>query len=697
MNRVDKLGKVIFIIVLSLMIILSSQNIVFSNKFIEHDTVELYDGTTKRIETYKVINIVMEGKDMISDVPAVISVIDGKARTLVPISFIANEIGADVSWNGKEKIATIEFKDKKIELKIGSEKAKVNSKEYILPDRVPARILSYNGNGRTMVPVRFVTEQLGYEVFWEGETSTATISKKKQVLANIRYDNTKSYPEIRFKLSGEPSVNAYSIDGKKINGDNSVVIDFYNTDIKLKNELKYGKYIINDYIDEIYSVEFKELVKDNVKTLEASVDLGAFRSIETSYDDLRNEIVVRLINSVKSIETEEISGQTALVVESNENPAFNIVREDHKVYLDIIDARLLAEDLDNEIQVNKSGFKSYSYKQMDNSDYYDKGTRFSRVEINLDKNSSSQNVFAEVVDSKIYVFVIDDQKGHYSYSNDYVNKTSSLSIEVNKNIDVDIKKEGNLLKFTINKADLLKDIEVGNSEIDDGIAKSIEVKEDGNKYLFLIELFDDVKYGESKSNSLFSLNMANPTLKNSENQNKIIVLDAGHGGHDPGAVSAGYQEKDFALKATKMLKKALSNKGYKVYMTRDADNYVQLRDRADIANKLDAYIFVSIHINAMGHNDTKARGIETLYKDDGRNSKVLAKFVQNGLMKYTKQVNRGIVNRPRLAVLNKTKMPAVLVELGFITSPADRKLLLTDDYLKECVDGIVEGIQNYDK
>ena len=153
---------------------------------------------------------------------------------------------------------------------------------------------------------------------------------------------------------------------------------------------------------------------------------------------------------------------------------------------------------------------------------------------------------------------------------------------------------------------------------------------------------------------------------------KRVVIDAGHGGTtDPGAVYFGRQEKDDALKLALAAGDLLENRGFDVMYTRVDDVYHTPYEKADMGNSAGADYFISIHRNAAGIPGT-ASGIMTLvYEDAGVNGR-LARAVNEELEKTGYQ-DLGVVERPGLAVLRRTAMPAILIEAGFIDNPQDNQ------------------------
>ena len=167
-----------------------------------------------------------------------------------------------------------------------------------------------------------------------------------------------------------------------------------------------------------------------------------------------------------------------------------------------------------------------------------------------------------------------------------------------------------------------------------------------------------------------------------------IVLDAGHGGSDPGAVYNGRQEKDDSLRLTMEVGKVLSNNGYNVIYTRTTDDYNTPFEKATIANEENADLFVSIHRNSSPVADM-FNGVQTLvYSDDGVRAD-LARNINQNLVQLGYE-NQGVVARPNLVVLKRTKMPAVLVEAGFINSTADNQIF--DGRFNEVAAAIANGI-----
>lgn len=152
---------------------------------------------------------------------------------------------------------------------------------------------------------------------------------------------------------------------------------------------------------------------------------------------------------------------------------------------------------------------------------------------------------------------------------------------------------------------------------------------------------------------------------------RVIVIDAGHGGKDSGAVGNGYAEKNMTLKIVQNIKANFdSNPLYKVYYTRLSDWYPSLTERYSLANSVNADRFLSVHINSA--DSSSAKGTETLYKDYKTYAGIIHTSSLSG-MAYTKgsSYDRSLVYRPGLAVLRGTKMSSALAEMGFISNKTE--------------------------
>jgi len=174
-----------------------------------------------------------------------------------------------------------------------------------------------------------------------------------------------------------------------------------------------------------------------------------------------------------------------------------------------------------------------------------------------------------------------------------------------------------------------------------------------------------------------------------------VVIDPGHGGPDPGAIGiGGIRETDVVLEVSKIVKDLLSEKGVKVVLTRKNEVDLDLPPRVSFANKTDADIFVSIHANASRGKRRDINGLETFYFRGWR-GRLLAKKIQKQILRVSPgSPDRG-VKQGRFYVIKNTKMPAVLVEIGFLTGRLDARRLEKAAHRKRVAYAIAKGILEY--
>lgn len=182
---------------------------------------------------------------------------------------------------------------------------------------------------------------------------------------------------------------------------------------------------------------------------------------------------------------------------------------------------------------------------------------------------------------------------------------------------------------------------------------------------------------------------------------KVVILDAGHGGWDPGKTGTeGENEKNINLQIAQILKQYLEQGGAIVYMTRDTDEALgakkgeDMKERKRIANESAGDIFVSIHQNAFPKKS--AKGAQVFYHKQSEEGKKLAEEIQKSLKKYVDSENtREIKENTNYYILKKTELPSALVECGFLSNLEEERKLNTQEYQQKVAWAIYVGIMNY--
>lgn len=235
---------------------------------------------------------------------------------------------------------------------------------------------------------------------------------------------------------------------------------------------------------------------------------------------------------------------------------------------------------------------------------------------------------------------------------------------------------------------------------------------------------------ESRANDSYS--------QRRSHRSELVVIDAGHGGHDAGAVVGGKREKDVVLQIAKKLEAQLKKRGYAVHMTRRKDDFLKLPQRTKIADQKNAVVFISIHANSVSKNQqNKVQGVETFFLQKTRDarSQRIAERENKSVLKGTTQLSRSVIldsvlSGPKIVQSNKLAIdvhrrimtnlrsrysgvkdggvrhapfwvlvgasrPSILIEVGYISHPTERTRLFTPRYQELLAKGIAEGVDNY--
>lgn len=169
--------------------------------------------------------------------------------------------------------------------------------------------------------------------------------------------------------------------------------------------------------------------------------------------------------------------------------------------------------------------------------------------------------------------------------------------------------------------------------------------------------------------------------------NKIVVIDPGHGGMDVGTNYGDLNESDINLEISFKLKDVFEENGYQVILTREnkdslcEDEFIKKEDmskRIGIINNSNAQLCISIHLNS--YMDERYSGAQVFYSDSNKNNFILAEGIQNSIINLLANTNRKIVKRDNILLLNKVSIPCVIVECGFLSNVKERQLLINPNY-----------------
>lgn len=285
----------------------------------------------------------------------------------------------------------------------------------------------------------------------------------------------------------------------------------------------------------------------------------------------------------------------------------------------------------------------------------------------------------------------------------------------------------------------IKNIANDSNEVRSQAVESKDLKADSNDTSAIQSKTESKPESKPKPKDLQHDSKDSKTIPKSITQNRIVVLDAGHGGKDCGAKIGKVCEKTLTLNISKKATEILKKRGYKVFATRTNDKYLNLTDRTKMANDKNADIFISIHANALdkkAKNYKLANGIETYFLSTARSERArkvaeienkddieimnhfsklsflnslnsqrllasnkLAIDVQSGMLinarkLYKTTVDGGVREGP-FWVLAGALMPSILIEVGYMTNENDLKRLQSKEYQNALAKGIADGIDGY--
>ncbi|MCX7745498.1 MAG: N-acetylmuramoyl-L-alanine amidase family protein [Clostridia bacterium] len=683
-----------------------------------------YDGAIHKY-TGNILSLKINGEDVKSDVPPI--VIDN--RSLVPVRGVFEKFGAEVKWDGAGKKVSVGLNDLSVELKINDENAVVNS-EPVKMD-VPAKII----NNRTMVPLRFVSEHLNMKVGWFPDQGLITVDRDTakptentgtelenavtqfSVLNEIKHQKNGKQEDVILSLDSYKKHNAFKVDNP-----DRVVIDFPGTTLALSQKVN----VQSDIIKAIRYAQHDE------KTVRVVLDMVSHNEYTAEVD--QNKVIMHF-KGIDSIEKEPADGGgtgeagTVGKKEDELSSRGDEIREplpqensDTKKW----DVKYEAAEGTEKVTVFIDSYKDYKLMRLTGPD---------RLVLDIPGVGPQINGSKLEMNGKLLKTIRYDK---------HEDSTLRLVLDVSGQADYEVKEEAGYLVLSLanpsyknilyhNNGDRVYFTLAGAKLTEGGeYLKRLytgKFEEDGKKYIItfpsnladlgsgkmkiydgLLEYIEVIRDEQnSKTSIVFSAqeklffeiitrpdvnNTAITVFKPYSKEDRLVVIDPGHGGYESGAVYGDLYEKNLNLDISLRLNELLKKKNVKTYMIRQDDSFVGLYERAYIANNLNASLFLSIHNNAYY---TSFLGTETLYfpqdpNDKNFNSKRFATIIQDQLVDNLKTKDRGIVERPKLVVLKATTMPAALAEIAFMTNSTDRANLMKEEFRQKSAEALCDSI-----
>lgn len=627
----------------------------------------------------KEVKIEIDGKAMApKDMPAVI--IDG--RTMLPMRQIAQELGCEVNWNEAAKQIYVMRGSDIIVFTVDSKTGYENGKEFTMD--VPATIV----NDRTMLPVRALADALHLNIKWDDPNRIVSIQSGDTVvkdepkapesgqttagtLTGIQTPSEKDADQT-FTIQADGPMGRYE---KTFVDDQKIVLDFYGAKSSLPSEItKTNSDIVTGIrtaTHENNGDSFTRVVFDLSGKKDYEVTQSADKkNITISFGKTTVDKISAVHSQNKDIITIGGTGSYGASVAMTADPQKIIVTIPNcqSNLSDKINTVELQYVLDGKVDTSKGNtvelvlavedLVQYSYRE------------------------ETQNLILE-----IYPTTLKNMR--------YDKNANVLYLDKKDKIDTgSVKFEDHYLDgyFDVTlPGDYESDYGYGTYDVKGTVVENIEVSTKGGNTTFRFKQNRISAYEVTAEGDSYAIRVKNPK----EVYDKVLLLDAGHGGKDPGTSGNGMQEKNLNLTIAQKIAQKLKGSGIKVYMTRDSDVYPENSTRAKTANDI-ADLMVSIHMNS---GPETANGTETLYQvhanDNGARltSKQLAEILQGKVVSATGNTNRGAKLWTDVLILNRTAVPAVIVEVIFITNTGDALKISNPAYQDQVAQAIADGIQ----
>lgn len=646
--------------------------------------------------------------------------------TMIPLRFVAEALNFDIAWNGNEKIASINSKKE-------DETTQAQTQESIVEtttQQTTAETTTQQTTTETttqQTTVETTTQQTTAETTTQQttvETTTQQTTVKPTIQTTTQQSTSKTTQKPNQSSDGIITIegNSTNIDNRKyppIVNENHDVVDL--TSITLPEN---GSEIFTiNATDKISSISY-DLIKDPDRF---------YIDIQNSVSSLYESIDVTTSKAVKSIRTaqqQNLNNVTRVVFDLVGSYSYDIYMSEDRKSLNVRFKPTLIEKITYENTNGQDIINIYSNSSVESKIMYlsdpDRfvidiaGAISSMGSTSVDLNSEFASALRtsqfnendtrivldtkklfdyEVVenDSLITIKLINPTYKNLEYKNSKDAPKIILKKDANNPIDIksiihEDKYLDNTYKITL-KGDYSNLYGHGEYKMNDGYLNSVTIRNDNGNTQFVFNEKNVYVCTITEDEQNIYLNIYNPKTV----YKQVVVIDPGHGGDAPGAIHNGLTEKDVTLDVGNRLYLLLENdKDIKVYATRVTDENPSFNYRVNLPNHV-ADMFVSIHCNSI--SSSSVSGVQVFYPNPsderGNRSKQLASLLMDGVTS-----NTGLPNRPanqsigyQLYVLRNTKVPACLVEMGFLTNQTDVAKLATPEGRQQVAQGIYEGIK----
>lgn len=623
------------------------------------------------------------GKKIGTDLPVV-----KNNAVYIPLRNVGEGLGYKATWAAAVKTMDLISSSSSAKVTIGYSYGVVNGKTVKIN---PAPIIY---NERTYVPLSFIQDNFDYDVTYDKAKNIVNVDKKKAAevvpekpaeqpieyktakIDDVIYDESGGFPQLNIVADNPIKYKSFAI----VNPDR-MVVDIENSLLNTEFE---SREIGKGGIIRVRVAQFSK----SPNVVRVVIDLEDQKTCKLVQSNDKKTISLIYANIINPVSFAKEESRDVLMIRGTQENDTNVFKLDNPDRL-VVDIRKSILSEQQTVNTNSPYVKAIRTGQVD--------VGVARVVLDLEPD-----MYYEVENNgsltKVYIsnlpFSFVDYKKYYN----------SASVDLSPGIEVEyqpiIDKANRTLKIMVPK-DL--DVEQKNYDINDNIMEHITVTKEthlGQTYTvaaFKMKPLVEYELFSPAVTKLISLKFKHKAEKIDQ---LTVVIDPGHGGKDPGATAIDKKtyEKDLNLDVALRLDRILKDIGFNTIMTRSDDRYVDLASRSGLANNCYSDFFMSIHFNAFM---SSAKGIETLYypnditDDYPIDNRKIADIFNNELIDALKRPSRGVTPRPGLHVLNKTKMPAILAELGFLTNSEEFEQIKKEDYREMAARALAASIVKY--
>lgn len=607
-------------------------------------------------ETARSLETVFNGETLPGSAQAVLL----RGAILVPLQALGERLGFRTGWLAETRTVRLEAFGRVIYLPLGQKVGLVDGRSFKLPE--PAQAL----DGRTFVPLKFVADVLGLEVRYAEAVRRVEIKGPRYTLTGVRYAFVDGRPRITLATWPKaPTAQAFVKHGPA-----RLILDLPGSRLGLPpGALPTGDLLVKE-------VAWSQERRD---TARLTITLG--REMPYTLETVEDGLSVTFPPQVRGAALVLDGGRRFVTVQSTAPLKANVYRLSgpDRLVIDLPGAAFAGPE---QVPVDDPWVKELRLSQWDATTV--------RVVADLVGPLGWESATAPGArdDATLAFHLLNRVLGvdHRTFP-DRTELRLRLAVPELPTVAAD----GRTGRLRLDLPEAVGEGLATEVALGDGAATRLRLLSPGPG---TVQWEADLPYYLGHETRMARDGSAVVSLARSAVFRRRIFLDPGHGGADPGAIGpGGVMEKQVNLDIALRLREALREAGAEVVLARDDDRFVPLHERPALANGQQAEVFVSVHSNA--NLRPGEGGTETYFHPDRPESRSLATEIQTKLAEALGLVNRGIRPTREFVVVREATMPAVLIEVAFLSNPAEEKLLADPAFRQKVAEAVARGIADY--